>query len=595
MKYSSIRLAAILTILATLLVFIPSLDNGFVNWDDGYLIDSYGWRGLSLRSIRWCFTSLVGGNYKPMVWLSYGADFFSWSLNPAGYHLTNILLHALNALLVFVLLLRLCAGKKAPWVAAGAALLFSLHPLRVESVVWISERKDVLGVFFCLLSILAYVNYARVRLPGPAWGGARRARRYYAVSLVFAALAALSKPTAVSLPFLLLVIDLFPPGGIKRPPGLLLPDKLPYFGLALLTAAMAFLSQASSHSLGPLSDIGLGQRLILAGRTWLFYLFRTVYPFNLHSLYPKDPNYAVLTLSSVLTLIGLLTVTILFFALRKKGIAWPLFAWLIYLVAWFPISGLVPVGAAWVADRFAYLPALGISLAVYCGLRGRATVQVRIFWCVALVGLSLLAIRQEGYWRDSNSLWQRTISLEPRSQFALLNLGNARLAEGETGEAIALFRRALGLYPGYPEAHNNLGNALTELGRVEEAMVSYRKALEFDPDLTEAHNNLANILAFRKDYQEAVRHYREALRIDPDYGEAGYNLGYTLDLMGEKEAAVGEYRHSIRIDPLNAPAHYRLALILLKDNQEAEAVQHLRRALAIRPDFKEARRTLDNI
>ncbi len=592
------------------LVFSPSLFSGFVNWDDGRLIANSGWRGISLSSLSWWFTSFVGGDYKPLTWASYGFDYSFWGLNPFGYHLGNVLLHLLNSLLLFFLLIflgacpsndlwraachlqanqgarpksyplryfeaaatpsraasggcpkgfgggrpsaalrtprrsvklrlrrralhpatrrskrveshyseRLLGGGRGRAAAVIGVLFFSLHPLRVESVSWITERKDVLSVFFYLLSVLSYLRYQESSSPV----------RWYALSLIAALLACLAKPVAVSLPFILLLLDFY----LGRNPVRALREKIPFFIPAALIAGAALSGQMKSTVLVPLSRVGLLQRFLLAGRSSVFYLIKNIFPNRLRPLYEVDIPPLSPAPADLFPLLIVLGTTALLIFLRRRGLRRALFLWFAYLITLFPVSGLFPAGRTVLADRFSYLPSTVLALAVYCVLSRLRKKTFRRVLTPSVAGLLLLAfltVKQERIWKDSVSLWDRTVLLEPASHTAHNNLGVALAGRGEIEEAVARYREALGLKPAYPEAQNNLGGLLARQGKFEEAVIHYSEALRLKPDYRNACYGLALALEKSGRTSESIAYYKRCLRLDPDYEPVRRRLGMLLE------------------------------------------------------------------
>ncbi len=607
METKKYKIGFILVLAVTVLVFSPSLMNGLV-WEDTLnLLENTDWRGLKPG---WWFSSFLGGDYKPLVWASYSFDYFFWRTTPAGYHLGNVLLHALNAVLVYLLIIALGRGRVKPWASVLAALFFSLHPLRVESVGWVTERKDVLFAFCYFLAVLAYLR--RPKSSSPA--------RWYLLSLAFALLASLAKAMAVSLPAVLLLIDYYPLKRLKDDPKKAILEKVPYLLPALATAAAAIVGQAKYGSIAPLERWNFFERLLLAGRSGIFYLLKTTWPSDLLPIYTFDPRSASFTIIGLVSLAVLAVLTGLVFYLAGKGrkdraISKELaFSWSWYLLTWLPISGLVPAGLAVIADRFSYIPAVGISflLAVLISrIKVKRPAYLPAVGFALLAALSWATIRQEAFWKDSVVLWSNFPDYS--TAVSHYNLGNALNRIGEEGEAVAHYRRAVEIDPGYGEAFynmgislaeagrfeeavtcyrealrlkpesaetlNNLANALVELGEIEEAQNCYASALLFSPDLVEAHSNLANTLAAQGKFTEAISYYRKALESDPANSETNYNLAVTLALEGDPAGAEEHYRKTLETSPDHAKTHYNLGLLLIREGKIKEALEHLEAAV----------------
>jgi len=653
-----ISLAGIAVAMVTALIFLPSLSGAFLNWDDGRLIEFSAWRGFSPENVRWWFVSFAGGDFKPLAWASYALDHAFWGLNPFGYHLGNVVLHSLNAALLFFLLssfslsagARTCPdvpetglrgdcgrslkseskvrayetsscpagyspgkvaagfslrgasradqpGQPRPqqtqakacgylrtWSAVVAALFFSLHPLRVETVAWITERKGCLSGFFFLLSLLLYMGYARRRRAGRAAG------RYYWGSLAAGISACLAKPSAVSLPFALLILDVYPLRRTKEGSKRLLAEKLPYLLVSLGAGMMAWAGQRASAALAPMDDIGLAGRFLLAARSALFYLGKTIWPVHLSPVYVQvQPSIGIAAFASPAALLGGL---LIFLLLWKRKIRSPLAAFLLYLVLLFPTSGFFRTGAVAQADRFAYLPAVALSIALavlLSSLAGRVLPAALGVAGVGLAGLAFLAVHEQAVWRSSNDLWGEASVRSPSSALVFNNLGRALADEGLFDRAQEAYRRALSLEPGSPEANTNLGNLRARVGDMANAAVHYREALKtpsrFSP---EAHNNLGNVLAQAGRVDEAIAHLEEALSLKPGYPEALNNLGNTLAMKGDLKAAEARYREAIRLKPDYPDAYLGLGGILQETGRLGEAIESFRRCVGIAPSRPDA-------
>ncbi len=609
-------LSGVALIILTVLVFSPSLSGEFLNWDDNLIVEHHGWRGADGLNLRWWFTSVVGGDYKPLVWASYALDYAFWGLNPTGYHLGNILLHAANAFLLYVLLLK-AVGPRRVDCALFVACVFALHPLRVEPVCWITGRKDVLCAFFYLLSVLCYLHYAGVslrerlfysdpaqRIVGeassldsgkvcqsglegpptmrteyrtPAFPMRNRKINYYIFSVFCAFLAALSKASAATLPLVLILIDIFPRKGFQKNPGKVLLEKVPYLLAAGLAAMGALAGQVTGGLLLSVSDVGVGERISLAGRSWLFYLVKTVFPVGLQPLYPRISPALLSGTARILPSAGGIALTGLFLYLRRKKKPGALFCWLLYLVLLLPISGLFPTGKTVLADRFSYLPAMAVSLALYIGLirlpRGTGTTRRWFFWGIVFI-LGLLTIRQEMIWRNSVSLWRYSLSRFPASPTALDSLGNALYRRGEFSQSAALHARAIRYKKDDPNIYYNLALSLTVGGEYEEALPFYREAIRLQPDHVRAWNNLGNALFLLGRLKEAGACYREVIRLVPDHAGAHCNLGIVLYEKGEYRAAVQQLEQALEMNPkFNLARDYYLRAKLNCNSDKTEVRQ----------------------
>ena len=605
-KKYQIFLVAIAVAAITAAVFIPSLAGSFLNWDDGRLLEFSGWRGFSPPRVEWWFSSFAGGDYKPLVWASYACDYAFWGLNPVGYHLSNVILHSLNAFLLFLLLRALATvqppgesarGRPLPvaagfslrndsrlWIPFISALFFSLPPLRVETVAWITERKGCLSSFFFLLSVLWYASYAcrRQRVDPAPWR--------YLGALLAGACAGLAKPSAISLPLALFILDFYPLDRRREGFRRLLVEKIPFLLVSFGVGVMAVQGQRAASALAPLKDASLVHRLLLASRAPFFYLGKTLCPIQLCPVYFQEK--ISVGLAAFAAPLALIVITFIFLLVWRRKIKWPLVSWCLYLALLFPVSGVFRTGAVSVADRFSYLPALAGSFAVARFLSlpsGFARPIAKTAAVLVLAALAFLAIRQQGVWRTPRLLWESAARRSPGSALAFNNLGNALSGAGEDAAAREAYETALRLKADNPEAHTNLGNLLARAGDSEGAAVHYREALKatsrFSP---EAYNNLGNVLARSGEIAEAVAQFEEALRLKPEYPEAHNNLANALALKGLLAAAAVHYREALRLKPDYPDAYLGLGGVLQETGKLDEAIECFRRCTLLAPGREEA-------
>jgi len=513
---------AVAVAVVVLFVFFPILKHQFVSWDDdGFLYLNPFFRGLGWAQLRWMFTTFHHGPYQPIVWLSYAVDYLLWGMNPVGFHLTSLLLHAANAVLVFLLGRRLMrsadseASESSLTIAAAvAALIFALHPLRVEPVAWATARRDLMSGTFFLCALLSYLRSPEAAPPWRRW------------TFVFYVLSLLAKPMGIGLPLVLLVLDVYP---LRR--GLQWREKLPYLFPAAVAAALAWRGQvvtgaaASSEVFGPL------QRVAQAAYAHAFYLAKTVWPAGLAPMYEHllhfDP-FAPLFLTAGALGLALAATACVF---RRR---WPAlwFGWLSYVVLLAPVLGGVKYGTQLVADRYSYLPCLAVSLLVggllLPALRRWPQRRVAMVAGVLLLALGAASRRQLSYWRDSERLYLRVLALDPHQATARNNLGLVLDAKGRTEEALEQYRLALADRPRYAAARNNFGAVLLKSGRLGEAEVQFREALALDPSQSDPYDNLALISASRRRYDEAMELFAAALRVNPSDRKAAQNRDLVL-------------------------------------------------------------------
>jgi protein O-mannosyl-transferase len=500
---------------AVLACFAPALQNGFVDWDDDLnLTENARYRGFGLAQLRWMFGTTLGGHYQPLTWLSFAADHTLWGMRPGGYHLTSIALHTANALLVFVLLQMLVRPmtRGAQSVVAGAALvgalLFAIHPLRVESVVWASERRDVLSALFWLAAILAYV-----RAPDD-----RRHRRAALVALV---LSLLAKAWGITFPLVLLVLDAYPLGRLAAEPRRVLREKLPFAAVAGVGALVAFLAQRSVPDMRTLAEHGVAARGAEAAYGLCFYLAKTVLPLRLHPAYLLETGLDPTRARYVAALATVAAVTALAVAVRHRA-PWFTAAWTAYVVILAPVLGLAQTGPQLVADRYTYLACLpwmavvtgGIVHAVRAGRRRAAIVASAI----ALAACAALTVRPTRGWHDYVTLWDHTLRLDPGNWVAYTNRGWAR--NDEPDAALADYSAAIRVNPGYYLAYFDRGNVRQASGDLLGAVADYDRAIDLLPRDPKAYNNRGWVRQQLGDWNAAIADYRRALELAPaDWSE----------------------------------------------------------------------------
>ena len=578
-----------LLLLAVGTVFGQTIRHGFVNYDDGpYVVENpQVTRGLSADGIAWAFTHSHASNWHPLTWISHMLDCRLYGLEPGGHHLTNVLLHAATAILLFLVLLEMTGEV---WPSALTAAVFAVHPLRAESVAWVAERKDVLSGLLFVATLAAYAGY--VRRPFSL-------ARYLAVVVLYV-LGLMAKPMLVTLPLVLLLLDGWPLGRLhgattangtwKR----VILEKLPLLVVAAGSSIVTLLVQ--HEALVPSEQVALSWRIANAMVSYATYLTQFVCPAGLAVMVPHPAN-TLPAWKIAGALVGLAAISAGVVTARRKY-PWLLLGWLWYLVMLIPVIGLVQVGKQAMADRYTYLPQIG--LAIILAWAGGAVCRWRPDrrWACGAISALLVAVlmasawRQTSYWQDSETLWTHTLSCTSSNPVAHNNLGAALNRQGRTDEAIAQYRQALEIRPDHVEAHNNLGNALAGRGRLDEAIAQYQKTLEINPEHVEAHNNLGVALAGRGRLDEAIAQYQKALEINPEHVEAHNNLGVALADRGRVAEAITEYQSALKIDPAHAGAHNNLGLALAAQGRTDDAVAQYRKALELKPDYAEARNNL---
>ncbi len=596
-KESSLLVYGLL-IIAALAAFWPVLNCDFVNYDDDKRVTENPniKRGITRESVIWAFTSYHFHMWHPLTSLSHLLDYELFGFEPAGHHLTSLLFHTASTLLLFSILKRMTA---AFWSSLFVALAFAVHPLNVESVAWVAERMNVLSTFFWLLTIAAYIRYAQ----RPALG------RFLLLVLVFG-LSVMTKAMVVTLPFALLLLDYWPLGrlqlkrvsderdleqteseqvdGRRVPLWRLFLEKIPLFVLVGALSAVTFIAQQRGGTMSGLGNVPLKYRLANALVSYVAYISKMVWPSRLAVFYPhpfdKLPLWQVVI--SALLLLAI-TITVIWLARRRKYVA---VGWLWYLGILVPVIGLVQVGAQARADRYTYLPFIGLFIMIAWGLPDLLakwkyrSVALGAAALAVLLALSICTRLQLRHWRNNKALFEHAISVTGDNFVMNNNYANILNRIGQVESAIDYFYKALRIKSNSPEVHNNLGNALGKLNRIDEAIKHYKKALEMRPNFAQAHYNLAIALGKQGKIDESIGEYRQALRFRPDNADTLSNLGLALAQKGNFDEAVEYYKKALELEPEDVIAHGRLGLALAAIRKIDEALEQFRIVLKASPD-----------
>jgi len=584
-------------ILFTLITFWQVRHNDFINLDDDLYItnNSHVQEGLTFKSVYWAFTSTKNGQWTPVAFFSHLLDYTFFGLNAGGHHLTNLLFHTMNTLLLFFLLSRMTA---ALWQSAFVAAIFALHPLHVESVAWIAERRDVLHAFFLLLTIWVYINYVEK----PKWF------QHICVLLCFI-LAVMSKPMAITLPFILLLLDYWPLGRLRigkedqRPKPFTAPslktirqnvpishlfiEKVSLFSIAVVVGLFTLFSTWGIKSLSSLENLSLIVRIENAAVSYIEYILKMIWPNPLAVLYPYPTTLPVWKV--VCTTLLLLTITVLVTLGRRKR-PYLIVGWLWYLITLLPVIGLLQAGYQSMADRFMYLPMTGLLIMMIYGISDMykkwpyKRLTLTILSILLVITLMVSTRAQVKLWRNSETLFRHTLQVTNNNYFIHNHLGAALLKQGNDQEALIHFKRSLDINPYYADAHCNIGVLLLRQGKYREAIPSFIAALQNKPHSVEALTNLGIILSKYGKVKEAMDHFSEAIRINPSYEEAYFNQGNLLLQMRKYDEAIHYFNKALRINSKNPKTYNNLGLALLGLGNAEKAMDSYRKALGINPD-----------
>lgn len=558
----------------------------FVFFDDNQYVTENATvqAGLTKPGLIWAFTTFQAANWHPLTWLSHMLDCQLFGLNAGMHHLISLGFHIANTLLLFWVFRKMSG---AVWRSAFVAALFALHPLHVESVAWVAERKDVLSTFFWIWTMLAYVYYTEK--PG--------VRRYSLVLILFS-LGLMAKPMVVTLPFILILMDCWPLGrlqilfsknerylGLKqRPLSYLVLEKIP---LAVLSAAASVLTVVAQHRGGAvqgLEDLPLSIRLSNALIAYTTYIGKMFWPFELSVLYPHPEIVHIWESVGSGMLLACLSIIFIMMVRRRPYFA---MGWFWYLGSLVPVIGIVQVGAQSMADRYTYIPLIGlfviIAWGVFALLKNRRYKKAFLTTSAGLVILSLMicTVRQVYHWKDSLSLFEHTLNVTDNNWIIHNSVGTVLMNEGKYKKAIGHFNEALKIYPECAEAHLALGSVKERQGLWKEANTHYLEALKLNPDYAEAHNNLGNVYALQRQVKPAIEHYSEALRIKPDYANAHINMGNVLAYNGSIKDAMRHYSKALEIKPHHVKTHINVGLVMLHSGDADEAIVHFSEVLSI--------------
>lgn len=588
----------VLLSLATLCVFWPAIHCDFINYDDNIYVtaNSHVKQGLTQPGLAWAFHTTTTGNWHPLTWLSLMANAQITGSNAAGFHLVNLLLHIINTLLLFLLLKRLTTEL---WQSAFVATLFALHPLHVESVAWIAERKDVLSAFFFMLTILAYARFAqnqsrrkvqatRIGKETQTVGSLFRVPDYW-LALSFFALGLMSKPMLVTLPFVLLLLDFWPLHrfNLIRSARGLVAEKIPFFILSVMSCAVTFAVQKAGENIQTLATFSVGTRLENAAVSCARYIEKTFLPVNLAVPYPYPSHWPLIEVALAVTLVVVISWLSLQFARQYPFLTT---GWFWFLGMLVPVVGLIQVGTQSMADRYTYLPLIGLLIVFAWGgdeIRkrfGLSKLVTGIFSGLVISACALLTIKQLGYWQNSETLFNHAVSVTQNNTVAYEHLGNYFVANKRFNQAADAYEKAIQINPAFIPAQFDLGSLYLLTGETDKAAGQFEKVLRLSPDSAEAYSNLGYICAAGGNNEKAIAYYDKAIQFKPDFATAYLNRGLVFASEGQWDEAVQNYRKALQFDPTHASTHRDLGNALAHQGIRVESIKEYHEALTLKPD-----------
>lgn len=559
-RFRSLLLLCLLLLAVTLAVYGQVASHQFINLDDNDYVTNnpYVSGGITAENVIWAFTTVHASNWHPVTWLSHMADVQLYGMNARGHHFTNVGIHAASTLLLFLLLVRLTRGV---WQSLFVAALFALHPLHVESVAWVAERKDVLSAFFGFLTLYFYSEYAQKKAAGR-----------YLLALVAFALGLMTKPMLVTFPLVMLLFDFWPLGRFRqtdpateRQPGAtlasLVKEKIPFLLCAGASSFLTLYAQGKGGAIADLTMVPFRLRCENALVSTVTYLYKTIFPHDLAIYYPLPSSFPVWQVGS--SALILITITVVVIRSRQSHPALAM-GWFWFLLTLLPVIGLIHIGAQSMADRYTYIPSIGLFMMVAWSVPDLVKpVRYRNMVCALLAGVAiivsiLLSWRQLGYWRDGVSLYRHTLNVTTNNYIIHNNLGASLMSGRQVDAAIFEYRKALHIKPDHASAHHNLGAALHLKGDLDGAVQHYRASLQADPNNMDAHINLGSILAYKGYLDEAINEYRQVLTLNNNSCEAHYNVGLLLSRQGHLSEALEEYQQALRIEPGNMKVQFSM-------------------------------------
>jgi len=567
-------LVCICLVIVILAVYIQVCSHEFLNFDDYDYVtnNTHVTSGISGQNIIWAFTSVEASNWHPITWISHMIDVQLYGMNPSGHHFTNVVFHTISSVLLLLLLYR-CTGLL--WQSSFVAALFALHPMHVESVAWVAERKDVLSALFWFLTLLLYAEYMAKRKP-----------LQYILTLSSFVLGLLSKPMLVTLPIVMLLMDFWPFGCYQykeqdqeshqlfgRATALVL-EKIPFFVCSFFSAAVTIYAQNKGGAIKTLDAVPIGLRIENTLISYVKYIARAFWPQDMAVLYPMPLTYQLWQVIGSILVLFFVTVAVIRFGRRCPYLP---MGWSWFLVTLVPVIGIITVGSQSMADRYSYIPFIGLFIMaawgggadLMKGLHQRKSI-LALFGGGVIIASAALTWQQLDYWRDNISLYNHTLEVTTGNFLIYDNLGSALDRKGYLDAAIQAHREAIRINPNYAAAYTNLGVIFERQGSLDAAIQAHREALRINPNFAEAHYNLGACLERKGSLEAAIQEYRENLRITPDATKAHVNLGVALAKNGNLDAAIREFQETLRIDIHNSKAHDNLGVALDQKRMQSE-------------------------
>lgn len=573
--------------------------NDFISFDDDIYVthNPHIKEGFTFKSIKWAFTTFHAFNWHPVTWLSHMMDYKLFGKNASMHHFMNLFYHILNSILVFVIFR---AVTKDIWPSAIVAILFAVHPLHVESVAWISERKDVLSTFFGLWALGIYFLYAK-----------KQKIRYYLAVILMYALGLMAKPMLVTLPILLLLFDFWPLQRVaiaaygnptncfvnRKSLGFLVLEKIPFFALSAASSIITVIAQKEGGIVKSIQEFPIYLRLANAFVSYIRYICKMILPVNLSFYYPYQKDLNVWIVMGALILIIILSVAALKTVKNK-----PFFfaGWFWYLITLLPVIGLIQVGTQSMADRYTYVPMIGLFIIAAWGgkkildsIHQRNLKAFAALWSILITGLMLITWKQVRYWQNDIRLFSHAVAVTAENPRSNYHLGLALEREGDIEKAIEHYKEAIRIAPDFLRARNSMGNALSKQGKYEEALRHYIYALNLKKKYADGHFNLGFALMNLGKNDEAIKQYHKAIEINKNHADAHYNLGKILSQRKKYKESLKHFMEVVRINPRDAEAYNNMGNCYFRVGNHQDAIDSYKKALLINPDYTLAKRNLE--